>query len=356
MANEDVNEPTPWGADETKFFFELGPENILNAVELSGIKCTGRVLTLNSMENRVYEVEIVLPQGYRPKSPSERFRVVKFYRPGRWSREQILEEHKFLFDLEEYEIPVVAPLRFEDGSSLAKMEKIEIWFAVFPKMGGRSPDELDDNALLRVGRLLGRMHGSGRAGVANHRIKLTPQTYGLNNLAYLTSAKILPPEIESSYRSMVEEICRISTPWFEEVTPQRIHGDCHLGNLLWNDRGPFWVDFDDMLLGPPIQDLWLLIPGRTSEARDKFDILLESYEEMNRFERKSLKLIEVLRALRFIHFSAWISKRWQDPAFPRTFPLYGTQRYWQDQLQDLREQLELIREVERSGSNSVIWR
>lgn len=337
MSNDSIN---PWGSEATKYFYEITPERILEAVESAGVRCSGRVMALNSMENRVYEVEIVLPQGYKPKSPSERFRVVKFYRPARWTKEQILEEHQFLFDLVEYEIPVVAPLLFEDGTSLK--ETAGIFFTIFPKIGGRSPDELNDDALQRVGRLLARMHGAGRAKTAKNRVTLSTDTYGLNNLAYLIDQKILPDNVADSYKKTVEEICKISSPWFKEAKFHRIHGDCHLGNLLWNDAGPFWVDFDDMVTGPAVQDLWLLVPGRDELAKEKLDLLLQGYEQMNQFDRKSLRLIEPLRALRFVHFSAWISKRWSDPAFPRSFPNFGTAKYWQDQLIDLREQLSLI--------------
>ncbi len=336
------NAPSAWGEAQTKFFFELTPEHILEAVESVGIRTTGRVLALNSMENRVYEVEIELDE--KPRTPSERFRIVKFYRPGRWSEQQIREEHRFLFDLVESEIPVVAPLRLDNGESLKQVPGVGIWFAVFPKVGGRSPDELDDEKLERVGRLLARMHGVGAAAKAPSRISLTPEVYGLSSLTWLEQSGALPPDIAQSYSEVVREICALSSPVFAETRVQRIHGDCHFGNLLWSDRGPFWVDFDDMVNGPCVQDLWLIIPGRDDYAKRQMSILLSAYREMRDFDQGELRLVEALRALRFVHFSAWISRRWADPAFPRVFSHFGSSRWWTEQLHDLRQQLVLVRE------------
>jgi len=335
-----------WGGAETKFFFALTPEKILAAVESVGIPCTGRVLALNSMENRVYEVEVELDPDYRLRSPSERFRIVKFYRPGRWSPAQIAEEHEFLRDLAEAEIPVVAPVLFPDGKSISTITDEGIHFSVFPKIGGRSPDELDDPQLERVGRLLARMHGVGAARKATARIQLSPETYGIGSLAWLREHRILPAEMDAEYGTAVEEICSRSAPWFSSAETQRIHGDCHFGNLLWSDAGPFWVDFDDMVRGPCVQDLWLIIPGRDQFARRQLRVLIDAYDEMRSFDRSTLKLIEVLRALRFVHFNAWIAKRWQDPAFPRVFGHFGTERYWASQLADMREQLRWVRRID----------
>lgn len=325
--------------DATQFFYELTPDRILDAVELAGLKPTGRFLPLNSMENRVYEVEIET-EDPPPRNPSERFRIIKFYRPGRWSKEQIAEEHKFLWDLIENEIPVVAPIKFPNGETISEM--VGIYFSLFPKVGGRIPDELTPEQLEQVGRLLGRMHLTGRAGKAEHRIKLTPQTYGRDNLNFLLQNNILPTTVKSSYPEVVQSLCNLIEPWFEGVRTQRIHGDCHYGNLIWGSAGPFWVDFDDMVVGPPIQDLWLLVPGREMEDKILFEHLLTGYEQMCQFDRSTLRLIEPLRALRLIHFSTWIAKRWEDPAFKRTFIQYGTDRYWQEQEADLREILGIL--------------
>lgn len=337
--------PSSWGTEQTQFFFELTPDVILDAAELIGVRCTGRCLPLNSMENRVYDLEIEWPHPQPPKSPSELSRIAKFYRPGRWTREQILEEHRFLLDLHELDIPAVRPEKDPRGETLHEIPEIGIYYAVFPKIGGRNPDELSGDQLRSVGRLLARVHNAGATRPAAHRIRLDHETYGWSNLDYLLEAEILPEELEDSYADLVEEICELSAPWFEESAVQRIHGDCHLGNLLWQDQGPCWVDFDDMANGPCVQDLWLLVPGRDEDSREQFNIMLQAYEDLREFDRRSLRLIEPLRALRYVHFSAWIAKRWEDPAFPRRFDFFGTKNYWQQQIGDLGESLDLIREI-----------
>jgi Ser/Thr protein kinase RdoA (MazF antagonist) len=324
-------------SSETKFFFELTPERILDAVEEIGVRCTGRCLQLNSMENRVYEVEIELDAA--PVSPAERFRIVKFYRPGRWSKEQIGEEHRFLLDLKRAEIPVVAPLEFPDGSTLRRVGELEIYYAIFPKVGGRSPDELDGEQLMWLGRLLARIHTVGAQQEATQRLRLNPATYGIDNLKYLIDSGVVPRESQAAYRGVVERLCTLVEPWFHEVKTQRIHGDCHLGNILWGREGPFFVDFDDMVVGPCVQDVWLIVPGRDEQ---QLQSLLSGYELMRPFDRNSLRLIEPLRALRFVHFSAWIARRWHDPAFQRVFPNFGSGGYWGEQLADLNEQLSII--------------
>ena len=332
---------SPLGSAETKYFFELTPERILEAVESLGLVCTGRCLALNSMENRVYEVEIDI--GDTPtKRPSDRFRIIKFYRPGRWTREQIADEHRFLLDLVEYEIPVVAPSANANGETLFRLKDVDILFAVFPKQGGRNPEELNEEQVGRVGRLLGRMHSVGRTKQASSRLRLTPENIGLQSLEFLLDSGSIPREVEDSYEGLVRSICDLSSPWFEGINYQRIHGDCHLGNLLWSDEGPFWVDFDDMMQGPPVQDLWLMLPGRDDHAKRLLHHLLEGYEQMGDFDRSTLRLIEPLRALRMIYFTAWIAKRWEDPAFKRAFVDFGTPRYWREQIDQLNEQLELM--------------
>lgn len=341
MNKESIN--SVWGSSETKYFYELTPERILQAVESLGLRCTGRCLALNSFENRVYEVEIDIEDEKKIKSPSERFRIVKFYRPGRWTAEQIKEEHQFLLDLVELEIPVVAPLVFENGETLLKIPDCNIYCAVFPKVGGRSPDELNAEQLPLVGRLLARMHNAGATRKAEHRIRLSAENYGRASLKFLQDSKTLPRDIAATYTDLVNQICDLTEPLLLKADLQRIHGDCHFGNLLWGKDGPFWVDFDDMLNGPCIQDLWLIIPGRDEYAKQQLSILLEAYEQMRKFDYQSLNLIEPLRALRMIHFSGWIAKRWEDPAFPRAFVDFGTERYWAEQISQLQEQLLLIK-------------
>lgn len=328
---------TPWG-EHTKHFLELTPERILSAVESIGYRTTGRVFTLYSMENRVYSVEIENPYA---ESKWDQFVIAKFYRPGRWSREQILEEHQFTSDLLVSDVPVVAPLPDRNEQTLGLQEDTGLYFALYPRIGGRTPDEIAFEHLAQVGRLMGRMHAVGRQRPVQHRLKLDPATYGLANLDSLLKSKLIPEDLATRYAKLVEEIVSKSTPLFLATDMQRIHGDCHRANLLWGESGPFWIDFDDMLLGPPVQDMWLLIPevAQKSRARDAF---LKGYEEFNQFDHASLRLIEPLRALRFIHFAAWIAKRWEDPSFPSAFPNFGTRSYWNEQVQDLEEQLRLI--------------
>jgi Ser/Thr protein kinase RdoA (MazF antagonist) len=319
---------------ETQYFFELTPDRVLDAVEAGGIRCTGRCMALNSFENRVYEVEIETEEETRP--PLNR-RIVKFYRPGRWTREQIEEEHQFLADLSAAEIPAVGPVE-----PLAITPGAAIWYAVFPKVGGRAPQELSDEQLLRVGRLLGRIHNVGAAREAQHRVELNAQTYGRANLDFLLEGEWIPLEYRARYQTAVESVITASERLFQGVKLQRIHGDCHLGNLLWNDQGPFFVDFDDMVRGPAVQDIWLLVPGRDAEGVRARELLLEGYEEMRQFDRSTLRLIEPLRALRFIHYTAWVARRWKDPAFPLAFPQFSSHRYWADETHDLEEQVRLI--------------
>lgn len=336
--------PSAWGSRETRFFYQLTPDIILDAVEATGLRATGRFLQLNSMENRVFEVEVepdlsVLPNH---RTGPENFRVIKFYRPGRWTSEQIADEHQFLADLWEADIPVVRPLPLQDGASLGTLHGIGIHYAVFPKIGGRCPDELNPFQLDAIGRLLARLHNVGAARPAPSRITLDPETYGWDNVDYMLETDVIPREIRDRYADVVEEICDRSFPWFEAATTLRLHGDAHLGNLLWSEAGPFWVDFDDMVNGPAIQDLWLVAPGRDPDGIAARERLLDAYRTMREFDSRELRLIEPLRALRYIHFSAWISRRWADPAFQRKFDDFGTKRYWQQQLADLEEILPLL--------------
>lgn len=332
-----------WGRAPTRYFYELTPDVIFSAVESFGYRCTGRCLPLNSMENRVVEVEIDVTEPVQ--SESDRFRVAKFYRPFRWTREQIMEEHRFLKELESSDVPVVVPETAPDGTTLRELPEQEILFCVYPKVGGRNPDELRHDQLERIGRLLARLHIVGSSSDAPSRIHLNPATYGLASLDFLLDSEAIPESLEDRYIDLVEDICETVSPWFEAFRPQRVHGDCHLGNLLWGPSGPFWVDFDDMVMGPPVQDIWLLTPGRDDDARSERETLLTAYQSMSTFDRDSLVLVEPLRALRFIHFSAWIAKRWEDPAFQRTFPEFAMNHYWNEQIHDLKECLSLIRET-----------
>jgi Ser/Thr protein kinase RdoA (MazF antagonist) len=329
-----------WGESSTQLFTDIEPDVILKCVDELGLKSTGRVMALNSLENRVYEVEIDNPNA---ATRTDTFVIIKFYRPGRWSREQILAEHEFLNELLAQEISVIAPLSF-GAESLFLLPQKNIFYALFPKRGGRNPDEFNEEMLQVVGRTIGRMHLVGKSKTNSSRLKLDVQTYGLNNLDTLLKEKLIPAAFEAAYAKLVEEICKVTRPLFDRFEMQRIHGDCHRGNILWRPEGIYLLDFDDMVIGPVVQDIWPITPGRDAETKLQREILLEAYEEFCSFDYASLCLIEPLRTLRFIHFAAWIGKRFNDESFKKVFPYYGTEQYWSQQVSDLREQLELIKD------------
>lgn len=293
------------------------------------------------MENRVYEIEIDnaadFPELITPNV------VTKFYRPGRWTEEQIREEHQFLKELVDNEIPVIAPLSFA-GETLFKLDDHQLYYTIFPKKGGRAPDEMNIDQLEIMGRMLARMHNVGAATPAKSRIEISPESFGLQNLQFLIKNKMITsPHIQREYQKVVEEICTLATPLFKNIKNIRIHGDCHCGNVISRaDDGMFFIDFDDMLSGPAVQDIWLITPGNDQHAIIDRNILLDSYQTMRDFNYLELKLIEPLRALRFIHFSAWIAKRWDDPAFKLAFSHFGEHHYWEIQLNDLMKQKLLI--------------
>jgi Ser/Thr protein kinase RdoA (MazF antagonist) len=311
-------------------FFSLTPDVVIKALEKSGFAPTGHCMTLNSYENRVYDLKL----------DSGDHVVAKFYRPGRWSAEQILEEHSFLLELKDGEIPVCAPLCFSDGSTLHSAA--DILYAVWPRTGGRVPDELSDEVTAMLGRLLGRIHNVGASKAASARIKLTSETYGFDSLNFILENNFLPSDLRKRYSDAVHEICEIYTALCVDVPFHRIHGDCHLGNLLNGTEGWFFLDFDDFLTGPAVQDLWMLVPARDTDGLRQREIFIEGYRTFRDFENSWLRLIEPLRALRYIRYAAWIARRWDDPAFPKAFPHFGTAQYWEDETRDLEGQLEFI--------------
>jgi Ser/Thr protein kinase RdoA (MazF antagonist) len=329
-----------WGSGETQHFYTLTPDHVLDAVEELDIEATGRVLQMNSMENRVYEVEIEL--DYTPDNPSDRFKIIKFYRPGRWSKEQIQDEHDFLWDLKGHEIQVIAPLKFNDQTIFKNKEGL--WYSLFPKKGGRAADEWSTPLLEQMGRLLARLHNIGESKISKHRINLDIDTYGYKNLEYLLSSNTIPKEYSSNYETIVNDICKISAPIFKGIKTQRVHGDCHHGNTLLGSDGPYLIDFDDMVNAPRVQDIWMVTPGRDQYSIDQRNILLDAYESMSEFDYRELKLIETLRALRMVHFSSWIAHRFEDDSFKRAFPTFNTGQYWEREIFHLREQLGLIQD------------
>jgi Ser/Thr protein kinase RdoA (MazF antagonist) len=299
---------------------------VLSSVEVGGRRATGYALALNSLENRVYEVEL----------EDETRLVTKFYRPGRWSRAAIEAEHRFLRELHDEDVPVVPPLALdESGTTLHESEGL--LYAVFPKVRGRVPEELKDHELMVLGRLVARLHIVGGAREEPERPVLTPETYGTASIRLLLDGGFVPEELRDRFSRAGEGIVEACRRGWPAAPPVRLHGDCHLGNLLSGQQGFFFVDFDDFLAGPPVQDLWLMAPGRDDDARGARELLAESYAEMRAFDRRTLRLVEPLRALRILRYAAWIAARWQDPAFQRTFPQFTEYSYWQREVLELEE-------------------
>ncbi len=322
-------------------FSHLVPEKIFEAAELLGGRATGRFQALNAMENRVYDVQFEDNTNV----------IAKFYRPGRWTRQTIESEHNFLFAALEAEIPVVPPLKNAEGKSL--FEKEGILFALFPKKSGRLEPELNPEQLKRLGRYLARLHQVGNQMGKVPRMSLTPKTYGLDSLDYINSQPdMLALGLKGRYDMLVRSICEKIAPLFNGRFPETLlHGDCHAGNILWNGDEPYFIDFDDMLYSPAMQDCWMLIGGDDEYALKNQQILLDAYEEIKVFDRNSLILMEPLRALRIIYFAAWIARRREDGAFKLAFPHFGSERYWQEQVEILANQNERIEQQLENWKN-----
>ena len=310
-------------------YADLTPDRILDALDSVGIAGDGRLLALNSYENRVYLV-------YRDDQAGV---VAKFYRPARWSDDQIGEEHAFVAQLAAREIPVVAPLTLA-GRTLHRFAGFR--FAVYPRQGGRMP-ELDDRATLEwLGRFIGRIHAVGALAPFTHRPALSIATFGDEPRDYLLAHGFVPADLVDAYRSvsaMALEGVRRCFDRAGDVRTLRLHGDCHASNVLWTADGPHFVDFDDARTGPAVQDLWMLLSGDRAAATRQLADVLAGYEDFAEFDRRELFLVEALRTLRLVHYAAWIARRWDDPAFPAAFPWFNTQRYWQDRILELREQI-----------------
>ena len=312
----------------------LTPELILDAVESRGFRCDGRMIALNSYENRVYQVWV------EDGSPL----VVKFYRPARWSREALLEEHAFALELAEREIPVVAPLAME-GSTLA--EHAGFQFAVYPRRGGRTPELDDFDTLEWLGRFIARIHAVGALEPFHARPAIDIESFGRAPARYVLEHDFVPAELRPAYESVVDDVLKRVERAYERAGPVRairLHGDCHSGNILWTD-GPHFVDLDDARMGPAVQDVWMWLAGDRAAMQAQLAAVMEGYREFNEFDRAELWLIEPLRTLRLIHYSGWLAERWDDPAFPPSFPFFNTQRYWQDQILALREQAAALDEL-----------
>jgi Ser/Thr protein kinase RdoA (MazF antagonist) len=313
----------------------LTPDRVLDALDSVGLVGDGRLLALNSYENRVYQVW--QDDGARV--------VAKFYRPQRWTDAQILEEHAFVAELADRDIPVVAPLPLAGGATLHAFGGFR--FAVYPQHGGRAP-ELEDRATLEwMGRFIGRMHALGAVRPFHERPALDIESFGEEPRAWLLAHGFVPEDLRPAYDSVVVQALdgvRRCQARAGDVRTLRLHGDCHAGNVLWTDAGPHFVDFDDCRTGPATQDLWMLLSGERRDMTRQLAAVLAGYEGFFDFERRELHLIEALRTLRLIHYAAWLARRWDDPAFPAAFPWFNTHRYWQDRILELREQIALMDE------------
>jgi Ser/Thr protein kinase RdoA (MazF antagonist) len=315
--------------DPSQAYLGLQPVQVLDAVESQGFLCDGRLLALNSFENRVYQV------GLEDGDPL----IAKFYRPGRWSDTAIQEEHDFAVELVEAEVPVVAPLLSRVGQTLCRHGPFR--FALFPRVGGRAPLLDDRDNLERLGRFLGRLHAVGAAGRFRHRPALSIESYGIESVRFLLEEDFIPAELREAYESLSRDVMQRIEWCFEragEVRSIRTHTDFHIGNILWSDAGPCVVDLDDARTAPAVQDLWMLISGERDERTASLHAILDGYTQFRDFDARELHLVEALRTLRLMHYYAWIGRRWTDPAFPRVFSWFNTQRCWEDHILTLREQ------------------
>ena len=320
-------------------YARLSPEVVLDAIEQFGLECTGALTPLNSYENRVYLAET------EPHPSIGTSVVAKFYRPHRWTDAAIAEEHDYAGELAEREIPVVAPLR-TDGRSLLEHDGFRV--AVYPRIRGYAPEIDRPDILAWIGRFLGRIHAVGATARFDHRPAVDVDTLGYAALNRLLDTDLLPIEARTPYEAAARELLTAVEARLQALGPMRhirLHGDCHAGNILWTTDGPYFVDLDDCRSGPAIQDLWMLLSGRKEEMELQLGHMLGGYRQFHDFDHAELLLVELLRGLRAVHYASWIASRWTDPAFPPAFPWFGTVRYWEDQTQQLRDQLVRLDDV-----------
>jgi Ser/Thr protein kinase RdoA (MazF antagonist) len=317
----------------TKFDFSgLGPDLILDAIESLEIRVESGLLALNSYENRVYQF----------MAEDKRRYVVKFYRPQRWTELQINEEHQFSLELASHDIPVVAPL-MANGNTLHDYQGY--YFALFPSVGGRQFEVDNLEQLEWMGRFIGRLHAVSKSVKFEHRPTLTVEEFLIEPLNQLKKNALIPDYLNSPFFAILEPVVKKASELYR-ATPTdniRLHGDCHPGNILWRD-GPTFVDLDDCRNGPAIQDLWMMLSGDRQQQTLQLDTLIKAYQEFAEFDKEQLKLIEPLRAIRMVHYMAWLNKRWQDPAFPQAFPWFADGKYWEQQILALKEQLSALQE------------
>ena len=322
-------------------FHGLTPPLILDLAEAAlGMRCTNLCRPYNSYINRVYELADTAGRGL----------VIKFYRPGRWSRAGVQDEHDFLLELAAEEIPVIAPLPLQNGATLG--EHGQLLFALYEKKGGRYPDEFSDDQWLAMGRLLGRLHQVGARRLPQDRPRLHPEASTQSHLDFLRASGLLPADLAPAYEQITAAIVAEITPLFARVESIRIHGDCHRGNII--DRpgeSLHLIDFDDMAVGAPVQDFWMLLPGTLADAAVETDLLIEGYETFRPFDQASLRLIEPLRAMRYVHYSAWCARQVVEDGASPVIPDFGSRAYWQTEIRELADQLERIREGAQPHGN-----
>ena len=321
--------------DKLEVYSNLNPDTILDAVETAGYRCDGHVSALNSYENRVYQLG--LEDGT--------FIIAKFYRPGRWTDQAIREEHSFTREMSEQELPVIAALPNENDECLFKFADFR--FSLFPRIGGRPPELDNSEHLLQLGRCLARLHNIGALSPFLHRPEISIESYCDEQREFLLENDFIPGDLLPAYESVTFDVIKYIRFCFEsagEINILRLHGDCHLGNILWRDDAPFLVDLDDARMGPAIQDLWMFLSGDRSYMTARLYDLMEGYSEFRDFDRRELRLIEALRSMRIMHHAGWLAQRWNDPAFPLAFPWFNSQKYWQDHILSLREQIAMMEE------------
>ena len=326
-------------SDKTKqqtAFHALTPDRVITLVEKAlGMRCTNLCRPLISYINRVYELQVEDGSGL----------VAKFYRPGRWSQQGLQDEHDFLLELAGEEIPVVAPLLLRNGFSLGTYGSIH--FAVFPKKGGRSFDEYSDDQWKELGRLLGRTHNIGTMHLPQDRLTMVPDISTRQQVDYILAGSFMPEDLLARFRDLTDSLIREITPLFDKKKMIRIHGDCHFSNLIYRPGESFYIiDFDDMAIGPPVQDFWMLLPGHREDSTAEIEIFLEGYEMFRSFDMDSLRLIEPLRAMRYIHYTAWCAYQFATDGETRVREDFGSRHYWQTEMEDLEDQLERIVKME----------
>lgn len=305
-------------------FSSLSPDFILDAIESTGIRVDSGLLALNSYENRVYQFLDEDRKRY----------VVKFYRPQRWSELQLQEEHDFAHELNQHDIPLVAPLHFSQQSLLFYQG---YHFALYPSVGGRQFEVDDLDQLEWMGRFIGRIHQVAASQDFQHRPVIDTQSYLHQPRQLLEKSQLVPAHLELPFFTILDQLIELANELYQPQTLIRLHGDCHPGNILWRD-GPTFVDLDDCRMGPAIQDLWMMLSGDRQQQLLQLDTLVGAYEEFAGFDHQQLSLIEPLRAMRMVHYMGWLTKRWQDPAFPMNFPWFATDKYWEQQILALKEQ------------------